>query len=106
METRADKRNKNRGGVTWRGWCQKYWLSYESMEKAIKAGKSTSAIDKKLMKKLMVIMPKIKSSPIAILPLELALLQTSAVSGQRSGGGKKGIKEGSLHFGMTRLRSG
>lgn len=58
-----------------------------TMEKAISLGQKTSTIDKKLMKKLVVIMPKIKSSPIAILPLELALLQSSAISDQRSGGG-------------------
>lgn len=44
------------------------------MERAVKEGEGINRIDRRLMKKLMVIMPKIKSSPIAILPLELALI--------------------------------
>jgi len=59
------------------------------MEKGVKNGESIKKVDKKLMRRLMVIMPKIKSSPIAILPLELTLLQVSVLSGQGSGGGGK-----------------
>ena len=58
------------------------------MEERIKNGRRMSVVERKLMKKLMVIMPKVKSSPIAILPLELVLIQSSGNRGQRTGGGK------------------
>lgn len=75
------------------------------MERAVKEGEGINRIDRRLMKKLMVIMPKIKSSPIAILPLELALIQSSENRWQGSGGGNKKLSSRApLRAGLTPSR--